>query len=86
MLGIVRRKLLYLFCSPKQKVGYAACGCDFAKLDKVLSSSHHPLTFSETNFIPNSLLPIAAPRCLFPHVVMLTLLWLNKFVAVSKMT
>ena len=72
------------FVHQKQKAAYRACDCDFAKFGNRFSFSHDSLTFLVTYFILNSLLLIAASRCIFSSTLILTLLSLNKFEAVSK--
>ena len=63
---------------------YAVCGSLFAMVDRQTTSSHHSATFFFTNFLINSVLPSAAPRCFWPLNVMFTPLLPKMLVAWSR--
>ena len=66
------------------KAEFAACGSLFAMLDRQITFSRHSATFF-TNFLTNSVLPSAAPRCFCTLDVMFTPLLPKMLVAWSKL-
>ncbi len=68
MSGMVRKKYVHRLVRPWVKAAYAAWGCVLAMVERQWTWTHS-YTFLVTYSSTNNLFPMAAPKCLFPFMV-----------------